>query len=343
MCDAGQVEQEASQLLRAIRGKRSQVAFARRLGYRGNPITDWEHGRRFPTAAETLRACERAGIDVSDALARFHTAAPPQPAHDPQALAAWLDELRGSTPVVAVAAQVGRSRFALARWLSGQAEPRLPDFLRTVDALTGRLPDLVAALVPIAKVPSLAARHRTVAAARQLAVEMPWTEALLRVLETSAYRKRPHSAAHIARTLSLPLDTVEACLERLERAGIIRRDDTHFSVAGALTVDTRSDPAAVQRLLAHWSDVAVRRYPPTSDTDMFAYNVMSVSHADLARVRALLRSTFREVRAIVAASEPAETAALLNLQLIAWPDPSPPDEPPDKRDASKPKMWSGRM
>jgi hypothetical protein len=32
----------ARQLLRAMRGRRSQVAFARRLGYRSNPITDWE-------------------------------------------------------------------------------------------------------------------------------------------------------------------------------------------------------------------------------------------------------------------------------------------------------------
>ncbi len=46
----------ASQFLRAVRGKRSQVAFARRLGYRANPITDWENGRRYPTAAEAMEA-----------------------------------------------------------------------------------------------------------------------------------------------------------------------------------------------------------------------------------------------------------------------------------------------
>ena len=62
----------AQQLLRAVRGKRSQVAFARRLGYRGNPIADWEASRRAPTAAEALRACELSGIDVAAAFARFH-------------------------------------------------------------------------------------------------------------------------------------------------------------------------------------------------------------------------------------------------------------------------------
>ena len=50
------MELAARQLLRALRGKRSQVAFSRRLGYRGNPIADWEAGRRTPTAQEMLRA-----------------------------------------------------------------------------------------------------------------------------------------------------------------------------------------------------------------------------------------------------------------------------------------------
>ena len=50
----GNYGRTASEFLRAIRGGRSQRALARRLDYRANPITDWEHGRRFPTAEEAL-------------------------------------------------------------------------------------------------------------------------------------------------------------------------------------------------------------------------------------------------------------------------------------------------
>ena len=67
----GDYELVARQVLRAIRGRRSQVAFSRRLGYRGNAVADWEAGRRFPTAARFLEACERAGIDVAGALYAF--------------------------------------------------------------------------------------------------------------------------------------------------------------------------------------------------------------------------------------------------------------------------------
>ena len=99
----------ARQLLRALRSGRSQVAFSRKLGYRGNPIADWEAGRRCPTAAETLRACELSGIDVVDAFERFHRV--PLTRHDHSyELAPWLDAARGSVS----ATDLARARGPLA-------------------------------------------------------------------------------------------------------------------------------------------------------------------------------------------------------------------------------------
>ena len=46
------MEQAAQQLLRAVRGRRSQQALSRHLGYRSNPVANWETGRRYPTARE---------------------------------------------------------------------------------------------------------------------------------------------------------------------------------------------------------------------------------------------------------------------------------------------------
>jgi hypothetical protein len=45
---------------------------------------------------------------------------------------------------------------------------------------------------------------------------------------------------------------------------------------------------------------------------------MSCSRADYEQIRALLRRTFHEIQSIVAASEPSERVALLNLQLLEF-------------------------
>ena len=53
----------AADLMRALRGKRSQRAFSRRLGMKSNTAYNWEAGRRWPTGARTLWIAQRVGID----------------------------------------------------------------------------------------------------------------------------------------------------------------------------------------------------------------------------------------------------------------------------------------
>jgi transcriptional regulator with XRE-family HTH domain len=308
----------ARQLLRAVRGKRSQVAFARRLGYRANPIADWEAGRRAPTARRALEACGSAGIDVRAAFARFHAAAPPDP-RDATSLAAWLRSVRGKTPISELAAQSGCSRHQLSRWLSGQAEPRLHEFLRMLEAMTGRVSDLVAELVSIERVATLHRLHLRREAARRLAYDEPWTEAILRVLEAAPYTALPeHRPGFIAEYLGIELATEKRCLQKLLSTGVIRKVGARYRTFGSLTVDTRS----VAALKAHWAEVALARIAAPGPDDLLSYNVFAASSRDLARIRELLRATYREIRAIVSSSATEERVALLNLQLLHWPLPA---------------------
>jgi transcriptional regulator with XRE-family HTH domain len=307
-------ELASRQLLRAIRGKRSQVAFARRLGFRGNPIADWESGRRAPTADRALAACGLAGIDTVLAFARFHVAEPPELGSE--GLAAWLRRVRGATTIHDLALRSGFSRHQVSRWLAGEARPKLSEFLRLVEAITGRISDLIAELVPIEQVPCLADLHARREAARRLAYDEPWTEAILRVLEIAEYRALPeHTSGFIADYLGIDPSIELRCLEKLLEAGVIRRVDRHFRNVGSLTVDTRS----VSLLKAHWTERALDRVRDPGPDDLFSYNVFSASAADVVRIRELLRATFREIRALVSATEADERVALVNLQLLQWP------------------------
>lgn len=102
-------------ILRALRGTRSHRAMVRRLGYGANPVTDWEHGRRFPTAEETLRAAHRVGLDVKGAFERCHPASLREGARGKYDLASWLDAVRGTTPVRQLAARAAKSNALFAR------------------------------------------------------------------------------------------------------------------------------------------------------------------------------------------------------------------------------------
>lgn len=318
-------EAAASQFLRALRGSRSQKAFAKRLGYKGNPITDWEHGRRYPTAREALRAALMVNVDVDRALSAFHSAMPPSRGRLGHELGPWMESVRGGTPISTLAARMGRSRHALSRWLSGRAQLRIHEFFAFVQAATGRLPDLVAAMVPVETVPALSAQFDAMQAARRLAHDAPWTEAVLRVLESPQYAAlQKHNDGWIAEQLGITVAEESECLALLNTAGIVRRRSGRFRVRRELAVDTRGDDARVSALLHHWIGVADLRVEKRRDSDWFAYNVFAASTADYQKVRELLRKTFREIRALIASSNDAERTILLNIQLIDLIQNAPP-------------------
>jgi transcriptional regulator with XRE-family HTH domain len=307
---------EAAQFLRALRGQRSQHGLAKRLGYRGNPITNWECAHRFPTAAEALRVAAAQKRDVQAAVRAFSPSAPLPHVDGAFCVGAWLNALRAKTPIKELAERSGHSRFSVMRWLNGQAEPRLPDFFRVLDAITGRLPEWVAEFVAIENVPSLQLRYHQAQAARQVAFEAPWSEAVLRLLESRTYRSfAEHRDGWLAARLGLSLGEEAQCLQLLKTAGLINEQAGRLAVNTVKITDTKGGQGGLLNLKRHWCEAAAARLTqPTQEHDLFAYNVFSVSAADYQRIRGLLRGVFREIRSVVAASEPEDTVAVINIQ-----------------------------
>ena len=312
-------DQAAMDLLVTLRGHRSQVQWSRWLGYRSNVAYSWEKGRRWPTAAETLRAARRAHIDVRQALVDFHGRAPSWlEVHDPttpDGVAAFLDDLRGQTTITELARIAGLSRYSVTRWLSAQTQPKLPDFLRLVEAASTRVVDLLACLVDPLSLPSVAPVWERLEARRRGAYEYPWTQAILRAVELEEYQVLPaHEPGWIARRLGID-DAEEArCLAFLRDSEQLVWDGTHFRPA-TRAVDTRRTPEIGRRLKAHWARVAADRVEAGA-AGQFSYNVFTVSRVDFERIRELHLAYFHALRAIVADSAPDEVVAIANVQLF---------------------------
>jgi transcriptional regulator with XRE-family HTH domain len=308
----------ARRLLVELRGQRSQVQWSRRLGYKSNVAYAWESGRRWPTAAETLRAAARTGIDVHAALTRFYGSPPAWLPAEPttrEAAAALLDDLRGRAPVAELARRAGVSRYSLTRWLSGQTQPRLPDFLRVIEGASLRLVDFVACFVDPEKIEPLAEAWRHLVARRRGAAELPWTQAILRALELDDYRASPaHERGWVAARLGIEPEVEDSALAFLADTGQVRFTGTHYRPEG-LVVDTRLAPEVGRRLKQHWTEVAAARIRDGAP-GQYSYNVFAVSHEDFERIRELHLAYFRALRAVVAGTDRAEVVAVVNVQLV---------------------------
>jgi transcriptional regulator with XRE-family HTH domain len=296
------------QLIRALRGVRSQGATNRRLHRSSNVCHTWERGTRHPTASDFLTLAALANIDVDRVLAEFGEPGSAQPAplvpDGGSAVTRFLKRLARGRAHAPLARQIGRDRNTIARWLGGETEPRLPDLLRVVDSLSLRLVDFVAAFVDPERLPAVRAAHRDLVRQRQLAYEMPWAHAVLRVLELDAYRSRArHEPGFIARFIGIDLEEEARCLEALSQAGQIRRRDGKWKVQRVLVVDTREDPAGNISLKKHWARTGLERLERdgTDTGNLFSYNLFAISEEGLDEIRRAPLDYFARLRSIVAA------------------------------------------
>lgn len=308
------------ELLRALRGGRSQTALSRRLGFRSNVAAKWESGQRMPKASEALRYSERLGVDVTTVLRRFQPNVELQTPSGTLVLSDWLTALRGGQRLSEIADKCGLSRYSVGRFLTGHSEPRLPQFLELVEALTQRADELVDAWVGIDQVPALRPRFVRAQAAREAMMQRPICLAVMCLLDTGALRRRARSTqvTELSRLLERPEPEMSECLELLREGGVIALTDDRYLPVSALTVDARTSKGRRQTLQEYWATLGARRAGMPGPDDVCSYNVFSIARRDYDALRQLQREFYRTARALIAASEPTELAGLLMVQMVSW-------------------------
>ena len=318
-------ERISADWLRFMRGQRSQRSFSKRLGYRSNIAYRWETQVCFPLAREAFAFAKRADDAGREALRAFYGGALPSELLQMDVatragIATLLRHLRGTVTIVELARRSGYSRFAIGRWMSGAGEPRLPELLSLVEAATFRTLDFLACFTDIEKLPSVAADFRALQAARKTAYDVPWSHAVLRALELVDYQKlRKHRPGWLAERLGISKEEETRCLSALATARQIKLEKGVWTVDQTQTIDTRAEPARGRRLKAEWSKVALSRLE-AGVKGVFSFNLMSISRADLARLREMHVAYFREMQALVADSSPSEQVVLFNTELFALDD-----------------------
>jgi transcriptional regulator with XRE-family HTH domain len=312
----------ARELIRGLRGGRSQQSTNRRFGYSSNVLHGWETGVRVPRVSDFLRLAELAHVDVVNVLNEFspHGALPIQcKSHDRRNVRLWIEALCHGRPHSVLARALGCNRNTIARWIAGDTEPRLTQALGLVECTTLRLLDFVGRFVDPARLPSVQRAYRDLLLQRQVAYELPWTHGVLRAIELHVDSDpKGHRPGFFAKRLGIALAEEEQAVSALGRARQIRRVRGKWVARRVLAVDTRLDPEGNLRLKRHWAEVAAQRLARTTppETGLFSYNLFAISEEGLELIRAAHLSYYERIRAIVAECRRPTRVVLANLQLI---------------------------
>lgn len=326
MCDMSTVdsmtrdaERIVCELCRRLRGNRSQIQLARRLGYRSNVPATWESGRAAPPATTFFRACERLGLEVRVPLEAFLGGVHLGDLTRVEGVAELIGRLRGGETTLALAEASGVSRHALGRWQRGESEPRLPDLLRVVDHGTRRLLDFLAIFTDPGELPSVADEWERLREGRALLVREPWVQPVLLGLELAGYRAlAAHDDGWLARRLGESVERVQEALERLAATDQIAWTGTHWRLHRVRTIDTRRDADGVLAMRVWFAEQALGRLRAGAPEGTFSQNLFTLSEEDLERLHELHVRHFEEIRALVAQSEPGERIVFLQRSIVPW-------------------------
>jgi transcriptional regulator with XRE-family HTH domain len=311
-------ERIATELVRAVRADRSQAALSRAFGYRSNIVSRWEAGTAFPAAARFLSLLAEHNPERPSYVAAFFGRMPPVFAGvEPTSragVAAFLRELRGKTPILSIARDAGVNRYSVSRWLSGDAEPRLPELLLLVEVMSGRLLDFLSCLADPRRMNSVTRAWDRLELTRSLAYEMPWSHAVLRALELDDAGHQ-HQKAWLSERLGITVPEVTRALGALVRTGQVKKHGARYELERVVSVDTSRDRQRRHGLKIAWTKTALARMEANAPGD-YGYSVFSISRADLRRLRELHLEYVRAMQYVIGASEPGECVGLFCAQLL---------------------------
>jgi len=230
-------------------------------------------------------------------------------------ISALARSLAGPLPIVTIAERVGRSRHVVSRWLSGDSDLRLPDFLRLVEATTRRLLDVLSLIADPATLPSVAGAWERLEVAREAAFEAPWSHAILRALELDDLDPTGDRALdRIAKRLRVPRDEIVRSMDLLIRSGQVKRSKGRYVATGGGFLDTGIERARRLELQAFWSRTALERM--AAETQTASFNLFTIAERDLAELRELHTQFFEQMRSLIARSKRNERIALYVANIV---------------------------
>jgi hypothetical protein len=314
----------ARELVRAVRGKKSQNWLSRRLGYGFNKVCRWETGAAALHWEDFVKIAKVLRLDVARALRMFvgFSAAP----HDDKLVGHLL---AGVVETTALKKLKWSTRLAKAQ-RSGHRRVLLSEILHLIELNRLDVIGFVGCFAPPETLPAFVREAKLWAAEIALYLERPATHGVIRCLELEEYRQAGRAKAGpktglIAARLGIDVGDEIAILAELERLGLIKKVDGLFE----LTPRAQRPPflGGQERgrwdLIGYWLRRAVqgaadRGASPPREGELWSFRTISCSKKAQAALRQYTVTYLNGIQAVLDRheGEPCEQLLTLNFNMF---------------------------
>lgn len=244
--------QVRKEMLRALRGRRSQSSMSRRLGYASNRMHAWETGHASLKWDEFESICRLCKADLAKAIETAFRLKPES--------CGWHDlviTFAGKIREDVLARKLGVSQKTARRWLKGEQEPQVEDLLAMMFFFSSRFLAFMQALGILERVPALAEIRILHERARKMHSDIPECPLVHACLESVSYAASPvHLDGFVAHALGKSLEWEHETLRHMTEAGLLASEEGKY-VPYFNRVDMIGIPFEdALRIRKHWLAVA---------------------------------------------------------------------------------------
>jgi transcriptional regulator with XRE-family HTH domain len=233
-------------LLKAARGKRSQLQLSRRMGFSFNQLYRWESDLTRIHWKEFIHLCEICKVDLKKVLKESISYKADLTRSD-----LFVQHVIGFKKIAVLSREVQISRFILSDWSKGRSEPSFDGVLKLLDS-RDLLTNFLEIFPGIELGLELDKKLKSKRAARTFFYENPIAGAAWSCLDLSEYQAASrHTPGFIARHLGISTVEEKQVLDQMEQVGLVvlekgkyRKNESNFN--------TRGDFEGEKRLREFW-------------------------------------------------------------------------------------------
>lgn len=297
------------EVIRSLRGRRTQSQLSKVLGYKHNQLYLWESGRRTISWQDFCRICQVLKRPLNVAISDFFNI------QNNQEIPVVLKLSLGKRKKGELAKSLGVTASKLSRWLTGRTDPPLievfkifkiayPNFLEFLDFVSG--PGRVASIQG-----EVTNAHKI----RSALFQAPFVGGVAAALFTKEYRNlKKHTPGIIAKHVGISLEEENVALNLLQAAKQIEMVDGLYRI-NSFSLNLVDDKKQFLRLAQYWADRAAALPKWGGQKSGFGYRVFCVNETGRQRIRQAQVDYYNAITEILKSeSGPYDYVMVVNFQ-----------------------------
>ncbi len=286
----------AQEILRSLRGSKSQAYLNKKLGFTGNQVYRWEKGLRHIDWSDFVEVCRVQNVDLLK-IFQVHFGY-----KEKSLKGALLVEYFVGNLTMKDAVQVtGFSRSVLTKWMKETTSPQLHHILQLIEFPNQLLLTFVREVAGTYHFQSLEKYENHIQKLKEFYYAEPMLAGITAFLESSCFENKKEFVRAMAQTFHTDEGHIESLLKRMAQLGLIE-DTKSVAKVKIRNVDTRGSFDGSLRLRKYWYRFALQtleKLQPQQTHHLFPFVVFCISEKAEKKLREAHYHYLAQIKAIV--------------------------------------------